>query len=206
MMTPTTDKSKHLRTISIDLWKYITGGYDQEWDEQARKVCREMGRKAAERHNRAVCERLLSMDRRCRTCKRWRSNRIKTDGDCNLVESCGPEFGCVYHEERPMSTQNVEDTYNPLEKDAPLLWCVLTEIARCRAKWESVLGPSSATIEVWFSPEAWNRFLVELDGRMAFGYMCLSGESYGAMCGGAECFCLNHVPVDGDFTMRLRLE
>ncbi len=95
---------------------------------------------------------------------------------------------------------------NPLKESAPLLWCVLTEITRCRQKWEHILGPTSATIEVWFSPEAWNRLLIDLDGRPEYGYMCMSGESHGAMCGGAECFCLSGIPVDGDFTLRLRVE
>ncbi len=91
-----------------------------------------------------------------------------------------------------------------LEMEAPLLWSVLREIARCRAKWRLVTSPSADTIEVWFSPEAWRQLWSDLDKRMEFGYMCIAGEYYGGMLAGAECFCLAGVPIDGDFTMRLR--
>ncbi len=98
-------------------------------------------------------------------------------------------------------------TTDSLEVTAPMLFSVLRNIGSCRARWSSVLGSSAATIEVWFTPLAWRDFLGQLADHLPYGGISMGGEPYGAMCGGAECFCHSDVlPVNVPFQLRLRID
>jgi len=92
-----------------------------------------------------------------------------------------------------------------LRKTAPFFCEVLDAIGNVRFEYEKGCGGATkATIEVWFTPESWCDLLRAIPPE--YGYISQFGENYGAVIGGAECFCVSRVPVNGRFQIRIRID